>query len=112
MAKQEKPLAKSDVIRAAELETRHLEWLFSAAQEHFIGQIELLELDNVRQQSHVGQPYYDKTLIGRGSREEKLKSNETYLAPIPTDRRVLHRCAETNHASIGPRVYRAIRQVG
>lgn len=89
MAKQEKPPAKTDVIRAAELETRHLEWLFSAAQEHFVAQIERLELDNVRQQTHVGQPHYEKTLTGRASREEKLKSNETYLAQY---RRIVEFC--------------------
>lgn len=66
------------------LETRHYEWIFSAAQEHFAERIKELELDQVRHQVMFqgGSTQYQGNGIGESAikdRTAKIIQNNQYL---------------------------------
>lgn len=75
----------TDVKKPPQLATRHYEWIFAAAQEHFADQIERMELDTVRHQTMLQEETatnYHTTGIGnlaRKDRAEKIKRNRDYL---------------------------------
>lgn len=76
----------TEVKNPPQLDTRHYEWIFSAAQEHFVEQIDKLEADNVRHkimlQGASALQYHTKVLgpSSRKQRAEKITQNQQYLA--------------------------------
>lgn len=65
-----------------QLDTRHYEWIFSAAQKHFIEAIERLEDENIRHNIRLNAgaaEYYTSSIEAKKSRVQKIASNENYL---------------------------------
>lgn len=68
-----------DAIDPPKLETRHYEWIFSTAQEHFVERIATLELENLRHQANLDQPLYKNTIQSLGDRQQKITQNNDYI---------------------------------
>jgi len=62
------------------LETKHIQWIFEAAGEHFTKEIERLELEIIRHREFSKEPHVTHHIGEPESRKERIDHAQRFLA--------------------------------